>query len=161
MPDIYWIPKVPVPARVTLVGRNPIPMTLFLSKGARDHAGSERLGDLFNAPDVFLPALDRRGRVQFLRRDAVALVSARIDDETAMSGAVEPVAGRSVRPQRAKVRVRLEDGPTLWGTLDYVMPAGRQRVLDFLNTVEPFLALRRNGLLHVINKRRIMQVTTL
>ncbi|HZI93285.1 MAG TPA: hypothetical protein VFE84_03505, partial [Patescibacteria group bacterium] len=75
MADPYSVPKRESTARITLPGMSPLTVTIFLGVSAARHSGYERLSDLFNGPLRFLPARDASGRMVFIQRDAVMVVS--------------------------------------------------------------------------------------
>ncbi len=157
MSDEYRIPKREVSAEVTLRGQEPVTLKLFLSGQAETHAGYERPSDLLNGADSFLPSTDSKGGFLLIRRDAVVVLSvpAELEQEPGSSGAGDD---GTVPPEVAQVEITLDNGGTRRGRIEFVMPEGRHRVQDFLNTNGRFVALRDNGMIHLVNKARIVRV---
>ena len=155
--DEYRVPKREVPAEVTVIGLPPAAKKLFVSVQAEGHAGGERPSDLLNGVETFLPARDGDGKVRFLQRDAVAVVSVSADSE-ADGDPSQPDGIVPAPASTAEVEVTLESGTRLKGVVTYAMPAGRGRLQDFLNLGERFLALRQDGRVHLINKLRIARI---
>jgi hypothetical protein len=165
MVEAYRVPKREVVATVTLVGRPPEPLHLYLFSQAEAHAGPERPSDLLNGPDEFFPARDPSGMILFIPRDSVirAAVPAscepaeyKIDEEAYRTAElfVPPMLS-------ATIEVECENGDKLAGVVEYGMPEGRGRLQDFLNTGFRFLGVRQGDTLHLINKRRITRIARL
>ena len=160
MTDAYRVPKRRVPVEVVLAGRSPMLVDLYLSACAETHAGLERASDLLNGPEPFLPASDPAGSVVFLHRDGLISVSLDAEHEQAdePEPAEEPAADQSTA---VEVEVVLEDGMTISGEINQMMPEGHRRLQDVLNLDTRFLILRSGDRIHLINKRRIIRVSPL
>lgn len=167
MNEIYRVPKRQFPAEVTLVGQSPMHLTLFLAGQAAHHAGYERPSDLLAGVDAFLPAMNGDGHVLFLQRDAVMVLSvpatAEAEDEPTASGmaAADPGGASASPARRSTVRMTLENGRVLDGTVEYLMPEGHDRLQDFLNSTGRFLALHQGDTVHLINKLRIASIAAI
>ena len=163
MNEIYRVPKRQFPAEVTLVGQSPMRLTLFLAGQAAHHAGYERPSDLLAGVDAFLPAMNGDGHVLFLQRDAVMVLSvpadAEDDGDPAATG--DPGGAPASPARRSAVRMTLENGRAIDGTIEYLMPEGHDRLQDFLNSIGRFLALRQEGTVHLVNKLRIASIAAL
>ena len=159
MSEEYRVPKREVTAEVTVVGRDTATLKLFLSQAAQGHMGFERPSDLLNGHETFFPAVDDHGDLILLQREAVKVVSVatkdEMEDEAATPGSGAPAASA------VEVEVMMEDASTISGTVVYVMPMGRTRLQDFLNTGDKFLPVRQGGMVHLINKQRIARITAL
>jgi len=153
----YRVAKKEVIAEVTIAGEKPAVLTLFLAGQTQHHAGDERPSDLLNGPDMFLPAIDRRGKLRLLRRDAVVVITVPAEHEP---GAAGPEAEAAPLPssRHANVQVVLESGAVIRGMVEYEMPETRSRLLDFLNREDRCLAVRQAGQVHLVNKRHIARV---
>jgi hypothetical protein len=153
----YRVAKKEVIAEVTIAGEKPAVLTLFLAGQTRRHAGDERPSDLLNGPDLFLPGIDRAGKLRLLRRDAVVVITVPAEYEP---GAAGPEAETAPLPssRHAEVEVILESGAVIRGTVEYDMPETRSRLLDFLNREDRCLAVRHAGQVHLVNKRQIARV---
>ena len=155
--ETYRIPKHTVSAELTMPGRLPTEVNLFLSEFAESHSGVERPSDLLNGDTTFFPIQDPEGRVVQLHRDAVMALSvpfreefAEDDPRTAALGSEEAVS--------MEVVVVLEDGTSKEGTLTYLMPEGQRRLQDFLNQPERFVTLRQEGHALLIHKGRVNRI---
>lgn len=153
----YRVAKKELTAHVTIAGEKPAVLRLFLAGRTRLHAGDERPSDLLNGPDTFLPALDRKGKLRLLRRDAVVVITVPAAEEP---GAERPGADGPPlpSPRHAEVEVILESGAAIRGTVEYDMPETRSRLLDFLNREDRCLAVRHAGQVYLVNKRHIARV---
>lgn len=157
MSDEYRVPKREVAAEVTIAGQKPVTLKLYLAGQAASHAGYERPSDLLNGSDPFFPVMEKKGRLALLQRDAVVIMSVPAGDER---GGNEPGADEAIvgTLSSERVEVRLDDGPSVKGLVEYVMPEGSRRLVDFLNLGERFLAVRQDGTIHLINKSRITRI---
>jgi len=153
----YRVAKRELTAEVTVAGEKPAILKLFLAERTRAHAGDERPSDLLNGPDPFLPAVDRKGRLRLLRRDAVVVITVPADHEPG-SEATETAGAPLPSSRHADVEVILESGDAIRGTVEYDMPESRSRLLDFLNREDRCLAVRHKGQVHLVNKRHIARV---
>jgi len=153
----YRVAKKEVIAEVTIAGEKPAVLTLFLAGQTQHHAGDERPSDLLNGPDMFLPAIDRKGKLRLLRRDAVVVITVPSEYEP---GAAGPEAEGPPLPssRHAAVEVILVSGAVIRGMVEYDMPETRSRLLDFLNREDRCLAVRQAGQVHLVNKRHIARV---
>jgi len=158
--DAYRVPKRKVPVEVVLAGRSPMLVDLYLSDCAETHAGRERASDLLNGSDPFLPASDSAGSVVFLHRDG--LISVSLDAEHEQMDENHPARDMTEAPSTsAEVEVVLEDGMTIAGEINQMMPEGHRRLQDVLNLESRFLILWSGDRVHLINKRRVIRVSPL
>jgi hypothetical protein len=153
----FCVPKRQVTARVILPGQPPARFGLFLGEGTGTHAGPERPSDILNGSRGFLPAIDVHGTVILLNSEAVMVVSVAAGNEFE-AGAPRAEDLVPDRTTKARVEVTLQDGTFLRGTFSYLMPEAQSRLQDFLNTGERFVALREDGVAHLINKGFIARV---
>jgi hypothetical protein len=152
----YRIPKREVSAEVSLLGHPRKVVKLFLHERAESHAGPERPSDLLNGPWDFFPAIEPPGKLVLLHRAAVLAIS--VSAESEFPG---EEGGGSGDPEGAaifSVEVILQDGSQVRGTVRFVMPEGRNRLIDFINTQDRFLTVRDENLARLINKRRIVRI---
>ena len=155
----YRVPKREIVAQIKLFGQPTKPYRLFLSERAETHLGVERPSDLLNETGSFFPAVEPSGEMALLRRDAVILVSVAAEQEFRDSGSDVP--DLDAEPARAvPVEVVLADGTEIRGMISYLMPEGRSRLLDFLNTEDRFVRLRDANAAILVNKRHIVRVST-
>ncbi len=150
MSDELKVPKRRVQAEVLLPGGGSRQVTFFLSDFAPNHNGPERLSDLLNARDEFVPVVDAvTDSVSFLGRHTIA--AARVGREWEIS---EQLAGA----EEHELEITLIDGSALRGKVSFVLPLGRTRLLDFLNDEQPFIELVEREKVALINKRYIARV---
>ena len=95
-----------------------------------------------------------------LHRDSVTVISVPSESEFP---ADESGEGAEDPEQAAKVpvEVTIQGGTVIRGTVRFVLPEGRNRLIDFLNMPDRFLTVREDGLARLINKRRIVRVTVI
>lgn len=160
MPEQFAIPKVKVVVEVFGPGWLSTPVTLFLSDLAETHAGQERPSDLLNGTRAFIPVVDAGGSLLLLNRDTVTILTVPAEHEPSevTNGWVESGAGEG---SIFRVEVTMLDGSKLQGDVRYIMPVAQRRLQDFMNSSERFLALRRDEVVHLVNKRRIARVAVL
>ena len=154
MPGEYRIPKRQVPAHVTLVGEPTLELHLFVGQYAASHDGGERPGDVLNGRESYVPALDAQGGTRLLNLDAVLVVTVAARDEGVL-GALE---FQTTDAACVEVGVALEGGLHLRGVVRYVLPAGQQRLQNYLRQPERFLPLYDGPWLHWVNRRRVVWV---
>ena len=150
MTEDLRVPKRRAQVEVLLPGGGARQVTVFLSEFASRHSGPERLSDLLNAKDEFVPVVDAAtDSVAFLGRHTIA--AARVGREWEMPG---QIAGA----EEHDLEITLVDGAVLRGLVSFVLPAGRTRLLDFLNDEQPFIELTERDKVALINKRYIARV---
>ena len=150
MTEDLKVPKRRAPVEVLLPGGAARQMTVFLAEFASTHSGPERLSDLLNAQDEFVPALDiATDTMSFLARHSIA--AARVARQWEVG---EELAGT----EEEEVEITLTSGATLRGTLRFALPPGRSRLLDHLNDAQPFVRLEEGEKVALVNKRHIARV---
>jgi len=156
----YRIPKRRISAEVLLLGHPRKVVTLFLHEVAQTHAGAERPSDLLNGGGEFFPAIEPPGKLVLLHRDAVLVISVAAEAEFPPS---EPEGSLPDLTQATKIPVEviLQDGSHVRGTIQFVMPQGRDRLIDFMNAPDRFISVREESLARLINKRRIVRIAVL
>ena len=151
--DLYRIPMVPVPAEILLLGRAPIAVTLHLATLSGTHPGGETVDEFLNSERRFIPAHDREdGRVVLLNRDAIVWVRVRADAPMEF-GREEHVAA-----MMDLVRVELEEGSSVEGTLRDVSAAPDARLSDVFNHPAQFFPLEAEERITYVNKLRVAAV---
>lgn len=107
--------------------------------------GQEQLLERLNDNDRFLPLKGADGRVRLHAKSAIAALHCREEPE-------EVSDLRELLPEPSRVRLRLRDGSELEGELLLVLPGGRRRALDCLNSPERFLVLATKHGASFVNK---------
>jgi hypothetical protein len=112
--------------------------------------GHERLSDLLNARDDFLPALDLGSETMtFVARASIAAATVGQEWEPATD------VGEA---ERHEVEIALLGGTVLRGGLHFLLPPDRSRLLDHLNDAQWFLRLDQGDKVVLVNKRHIARV---
>lgn len=162
MPGRYQVPKNEVSARVVLADGTTWEAQLYVSDRAEHHAGRERPSDLLNGDEPFFP-VDLSGiGFALLRRSSVLVTTVRAKDELtggATDGAELLEEGEPV-PEGAKrvdVRLVLDEGTSVDGTLVFLMPPGERRLQDFLNQASRFIPVREGDRVHLVNTERVVR----
>jgi len=151
MSDELRVPKRRAQVEVLLPGGAARQVTVFLAEFAGGHAGHERLSDLLNAAGEFVPAVDvATDAMTFINRQSVA--AARVAREWEIG---DDLAGG----EEHEVEIALSDGTSLRGTVHFVLPPERSRLLDFLNDAQPFVRLAQEDKVTLVNKRHIARVS--
>ena len=156
----YRIPKLEISAEVSLLAHPQKEVKLFLHEHAETHAGAERPSDLLNGPGEFFPAVEPSGKLVLLHRDAVTVISVSAESEFPPDESGEGIEDPE-QAAKVPVEVIIQGGTVIRGTVRFVLPEGRNRLIDFLNMPDRFLTVRENGLARLINKRRIVRVTVI
>jgi hypothetical protein len=155
----YRIPKREISAEVSLLGQPRKVVKLFLGERAESHSGPEKPSDLLNGSRAFFPAVEPPGRFVLLHRDLITDLS--VDAEVEFPAEESSGSAEAEAVAKVLVELALQDGAKVRGTVQFLMPEGRRRLIDFLNTADRFLIVRGNGLARLINKRRIVRVEAL
>ena len=150
MTDDLKVPKRRARVEVLLPGGAARQVTVFLAGYAQRHSGPERLSDLLNAVEDFVPAVDvATDTMMFLSRHGIA--AARLGREFEHSDEGEP-------DEQHEVEIELVGGTALRGTIAFVRPSQGSRLLDHLNGAEPFVRLSQGDKVALVNKRHIARV---
>lgn len=146
------VPKTPCQVLVGLPGGDRRSVSLFLSDFADTHPGRERIADLLNGPQHFLPALDESiGGITLLNRVGIAWVRVPAEED------LDPTSDHTL-PHEHQVELTLVDGTVLKGIVSFVRPDGRSRLVDFLNEPIPFFRLFDSEGLVLVNRRHVALV---
>ncbi|MDB4898395.1 MAG: hypothetical protein JWN53_203 [Gemmatimonadetes bacterium] len=147
----YRIEKVRRPVELTLVNGHRIDGEVFCQATARFHNGPEEPLDLLNDDDdCFLPLVGSDGEVRLVQKSQLAIVACPLpagddDVDTGVLG--------------MRVELTLIDGSAHVGSVFPELPAGRDRLVDFLNdTPLRFLALFTADKLRLVNRAHIAYV---
>jgi hypothetical protein len=150
----FRVPKSAIRVEVLMDGGRLLPGTFHVTPEASLHAGRERVIDLLDAGDPYLPMTGPAGPRLLAKHRIVAV---RVAD------AVD--AGLQDQPDgvvRAKIELTLahipEDRARMQGTVSIAMPPGRTRVLDYLNGVGEFLPLETAEGFVLIARRYVLEV---
>ena len=151
MPDDIRVPTVPVEVDLLLSDGVGARVTIHLSSSSPFHDGSETLDEFFNAPRGFLPVRDSGGRTQLVGRHAIVSATA-----PASAPLLSRLPGR-VPEAIFFLKVHLETGVVLEGTLLANLPTATSRISDVFNMTEEFLPLESSDLVTFVRKDRIVR----
>lgn len=162
--EAYRIPKLPVQVRIRLEGGETIEGKVHLLPVAETHDGRERIIEMLARPRAFFPVTGHSD-ARLVNRDRIVTVSVAdpldaglVDREDELL----PAGPGSEEYPDVKLEVRvggLELVPHVFrGMVRIIRPPGQQRVIDFLNDDRPFLALKLEAGLLLINKRYLLDV---
>lgn len=145
------LPKTRVDVQIALPA-SVISGSVFLAEYALDHAGRERVSDLLNGREEFVPVSLDAAPLTFVARRLVRWVKIPVDSPGLDEAPPEDASD-------AAVTFALDDGTTLTGRLRFVAPPGRDRVQDYLNDhADRFVPLYTREGLVLVNRRRIATV---
>ncbi len=122
---------------------------IFIPVASPVHEGPTRTEEWMNDGPSFFAFVPEGGSPFLLNKREVLVLSV----EEPPADRPEEIAESPTRRVRVEAESRRLEGRLL---LD--MPEHRLRVLDYLNRGEPFLALREDSILHLIQKERITRV---
>jgi len=146
------VPKHRVPVEIVMPGGTVRHVAVFLAEAAPAHGGPERLSDLLNGGEEFIPAHDEEsGVMTFLNREAVAL--ARVARSVEANDADDITI-----PTEHEVEITLSDGSRLRGLVSYLLPPEHGRLVDFLNQRTPFLRLVDGDRVTLVSRRHVARV---
>jgi hypothetical protein len=150
MTDELRVPKRRAQVELLLPGGGVRQVMVFLAEFASGHAGHERLSDLMNGPNDFLPALDlSTDTMSFVGRAGIA--AARVGQDWESSYGLGDA-------EEHEVEIELSDGTALRGIVQFELPPDRSRLLDYLNDSRPFVRLDEGEKVILVNKRHIARV---
>lgn len=162
MTEEYRVPRPSVSATVAVEGGAPRTVRLYLRDRSETHAGPDRPLDLLNGSRRFLPVEDPDEGFTLLRRASILVLSVPADAERAGEpGDAEDLAARDPEMAgacRREVRVRMEGGTEVQGTVVYVLPEGERRLQDYFNRCPDFVRLWDGDTVRLVNARRILRI---
>ena len=143
------VPTVIREARIHYFDERALTGRLFLPSFAERHDGPMRVEEWINHPGLFFPFLvDGETRARILNKRYVVILSLRDPDNIEIE---------AVGLER---RVSIECGNLkLTGTAYIDMPEHQQRILDWVNKPDPFLLLRNDEGVHIVQKNRVTLIS--
>jgi hypothetical protein len=147
------VPKRRVEVELTFTGGEHGRFGVFVAEHCVERSGPERVSDVLSRRDPFFPAVDPgTGEATVVARAAVAVVQVPRADEPGDGDEVGPATEHAVE-------LHLHDGQRVRGTVSYVLPPERSRLLDFLNAAPPFLRLvAESGDVLLVNRDHVVRV---
>ncbi len=158
MSERFRIPKTSAQAEIHLAGGEKMPAVFFLGDRAQGHEGPEHINDLLSSDIAFIPIRDpRNNEVSLVRREAIVAVA--VPAGAAPEGLAE-LEGLPEGPVTTIViEVTTAGSGRFRGTLRYLMPEGRRRVQDYLNTPDRIVILEQGATLLLVSKQHINGIT--
>jgi len=152
MTDDIRVPTVPVLVDFALSDGASLSATIHLSNNSSFHDGSETLDEFFNAERLFLPVHETGGRPMLVGRRAIV---------AAMAPPEAPLLSRL--PGRVPeniyfVKVHLETGGVVEGTLLANLPSEHSRVSDAFNQGEEFVPIEGPDFVALVCKNRVTRI---
>jgi hypothetical protein len=148
------VPKRRIHVEIVQPGGAVRRVVVFLAEAAVSHGGPERLSDVLNGREEFVPAHDEEaGVMTFLNRRSVALARVARDAEE------EPCEEVTI-PAEHEVEITLLDGSRLRGLVSYVRP-GNARLVDYLNETLPFFRLLEQDTTALVSRHHVARVALL
>jgi len=146
----FQLPRVAVPARITLSQGRPQAGTVFLSARVPQHDGPETPLEMLNRPDPFFPfrPSDDGDMLLVAKSQMIALdvEHGPITDPDRFSAAKE-----------LRLELALSNGATIAGSARVELPEQHSRTLDYLNAgVDPFFALSNHDSTHYVNRAHVL-----
>jgi hypothetical protein len=123
---------------------------IYLSLLAAHHEGRESVRDVLNYPDPFLPVNFLGGTTRLVNKENLSMVSYPTEDERG-----EPV---DLASTQCEVVLRLINSVRVEGRFIFLLPPHSSRVKDYLNQAEPFVELRKEQEIYLVNRRHIVFV---
>ena len=144
----FKVPKRGVTSSVRMCDGSILEATLFVPKSGPDGAPGRVIDRLNDEGERFVPA-KVGGRHELLNTDRIVWVRLETAEVTA-----DPVVPAS---HAHDVGVTLSDGATVEGTVRFVMPPERSRLLDYCNAAPTFILLE-GPTPTILNRRFIMRI---
>lgn len=147
----FTVPRAAVPARVLLTQGVSRPGHIFVMERVPQHDGVETPLDMLNRVDAFFPfrAIEEE---EILLVAKANTVSVSVDRQAPISDPARLSAARLVG-----VECVLVDGSTLGGWASIELPAGGQRLLDYLNASrDAFFAIWTHAATHFVNRAHVL-----
>lgn len=138
---------------LALAGRPPRRVRLYLAEHGSHVFDRQRVLDLLEQPESFLPACDvGSGEWEsFNARAVVWIAMSRLSDDAAG-------AGEELYEHRKLVRMALAGGGELAGEILYSAPDGESRLVDYLNRTDRFVRLWEGDRLFLVNKDSVLRI---
>ena len=152
-PRLLRIPKSPLEVELAFAGEPPRRVELYLAEHSSHDFCPERVLDLLEQSENFLPACDlESGEWESFNARHVAWIGMPVETFDAGGSATE------LFEQRRSVRVFLAGGDVLAGELLYTSPDESSRVVDLMNRDERFFRLWTDDRVLLVNREAVIRV---
>jgi hypothetical protein len=148
------VEKARAEAIVTLSNGDSVHGWFFVSGGSPRHTGPERVGDLLNAEEGFLPfETDEHGPVRTVlyHRQHIVTVGLGMNAEARLD------SGYDVARER-RLSLKLSNGKRLVGKVRVQRPEPQVRLSDWARSTEPFRYVETGGGTFLVNTAYIVEV---
>jgi hypothetical protein len=152
MADDIRVPTVPVEVEFTLSDGETLPATIHLANDSSFHEGSETLDEFFNADRLFLPVHGAGGKPMLVGRRAIVAAKA-----PPAAPLLSRLPGR-VPEAIYFLKVHLETGGVLEGTLLTNLRMGHSRVSDAFNEADEFVPIEGSDFVAFVCKNRVTRI---
>lgn len=146
------VPTVAVEVSITLADGRCEEVTVFLSSTSSFHDGPETLDEFLESRRKFFAVKPREGRAYLMGIDGIVSLAA-----SASAPILSRLPGR-VSSSINFVRVRVEDGSEIEGTLLANLPPDLSRVSDVFNQPEGFIPIEAGERIVYVRKARVTRV---
>ena len=150
--DDIRVPTLPLEVSIALADGRREDVTLFLSSTSPFHEGPETLDEFLEEHRRFIAVRPRDGKSFLLGIDGILYLSA-----PSSAPILSRLPGR-VSSTINLVRVRLEEGDEIEGTLLANLPADLSRVSDAFNQPEAFIPIESGDRVVYVKKSRVTRV---
>ena len=160
---VIKIPKIALPIQVAAHGHDADSMKLYISPSRSDVGRRQKLVELVENSNQFLPVEDANGNFILVNKKELVWISLAAGSPLtgALSSEEEELAPMELYDLQYQVRIRFTDDKLLEGVILYSPPADRARLSDYVNSGRNFMHLWLGDLFYVVNKRHIWQVEEL
>jgi hypothetical protein len=161
-PGDLRLPKFPVAIELSLAGRGPQAVEVFVAQHLATDFRRQHVVDLLESDTAFLPARQVDGH-RFLVFNKAAVVWVGIPlaaGELPVEEAAEAPETELYESQR-EIEVELSTGATLRGSVLYSLPPQSARLADYLNQPGRFIRLWTVDRVYLINKAFVLSVAEL
>ncbi len=142
----YRVDKQELPVMIFLSDGMVHEGVMFLSPFSPSHSGEQTLLELFRDADAFLPFRDKADQFMLVNKNAVTHVRYPVQEGPAPIGVSK------------QVRLTFFGGENLEGTLSILMPEGKNRTQDFINSSPGFFNLDAGEAHYVVNGHLIREI---
>ena len=138
--------------RITFSGGGSEELELSIPESGKKAPLSETVSSYLEESDPFLSLLNPKTAVpEIINKDQILFLKLPAEkSEDAMSINVKPVIH--------SVEVKLHDGSSLKGKLEYFMPPQASRIIDYVGAEQRFIRIHAKSALLLVNKRHIVKL---
>lgn len=150
MPDDNGNPlkveKLSVEVTMIMSGGDELTGTIFLDLHSRHHAGPERMDDVLNSAQRFIPLQLQDGRMVLLNRERIVTGICRAQGRDDYEELTKELLSDF------KVTIRLSDGRTINGAIRTDLPKEHARLSDLLNLHADFVRVVDGEIENYVNR---------